>query len=371
MKLLFVVIALIFSAQVFSYVENVSKGYPNCMACHISPSGAGILTDYGRSLSSELMSTWKVSENFSKPYYGALHNTEHMKFGGQMRAIQVFAENDQIKLKKQFIMQNNAEFAIHYMNTFFVGTIGTQEGPDETEGKGEFLSERHYALWDVSDESKVRVGKYRQPFGINHPNHTRFVKNSLGFGSNSETYNIEFMSFFEWGELNTSISFGEKDKDEHTSQQTRNAILNLTHYLQGSSRLGLSILTGHNEKFKRDVIGVHIVHGFDTKLILRSELDLEYRNNINNNKFSSQKNALYGDHQVGYQIFKGGYSYLIFEHQQTDLSDDETKAISPGVGFQFLPVAHIELQFEYQQRTYLNDPNNPEHRSFVTFHLYH
>ena len=60
-----------------------------------------------------------------------------------------------------------------------------REGPDETPEKEEFLSERHYILWETSENTRLRAGKFRQHFGINHPSHTRFVKEKLGFGSNS------------------------------------------------------------------------------------------------------------------------------------------------------------------------------------------
>ena len=63
-----------------AFVENTVKGYANCMACHISPNGGGVLTDYGRSLSSELMSTWKVKKGFENPFYGTVKNTKKVKF---------------------------------------------------------------------------------------------------------------------------------------------------------------------------------------------------------------------------------------------------------------------------------------------------
>ncbi|MCY4075482.1 MAG: hypothetical protein OXH04_08650, partial [Acidobacteria bacterium] len=36
----------------------LSKQYPRCTACHYSPSGGGLLTPYGRSLSREEISTF-------------------------------------------------------------------------------------------------------------------------------------------------------------------------------------------------------------------------------------------------------------------------------------------------------------------------
>jgi len=362
---------LILSLRVNAFVENTTKGYANCMACHISPSGGGVLTDYGRSLSAELMSTWKVKKGFENPFYGAIKNTENIKFGGQYRVIQVHAQNDQIKVKKQFTMQNNIELAVKYLKTFFVGTIGRKEGPSETPEKGEFLSERHFALWETSEDTRLRIGKFRQHFGINHPNHTRFVKSNLGFGSNSESYNLEFTKFYDWGELNTSVGIGDFFEDVDQDNNDRNFIFNFTHYLEGKSRVGLSFLRGKNNLLKRSVYGVNAVHPITKKISLRSEIDLEKRNQITNARYDKTINGLYGDHQLGYQLFKGTLGYFIFEHSQENLSDSETQVNSPGLGLQLLPIPHVEFQLEYQRRQYKSDPGNPEHRSFITFHLYH
>ena len=371
MKRLIFVLIFILCSKGHTFVENTVKGYANCMACHISPNGGGILTDYGRSLSSELMSTWKVVKGFEHPYYGAIKNTKNVKFGGQYRTIQVLSENDQVKVKKQFTMQNNLEFAFKYMNAFLVGTVGRREGPDETPEKGEFLSERHYVLWETSSDTRLRIGKFRQHFGINHPNHTRFVKSNLGFGSNSESYNLEFMKFYEWGEINTSLSVGDFFEEIESSSNERNFAFNITHYLKGSSRLGFSFLTGKDTRSKRDIFGLNLIHSIFPKFIFRSEIDLEHKNLINMNSYGELKKGIYSDHQIGYQFFKGGLVYLIYEYAQNNLSDNDTRVSSPGLGFQLLPIPHVEFQVEYQRRSYTSDPRNPEHRSFFTFHLYH
>ena len=59
------------AAQAFP--DMIRHGYTNCTACHVSPSGGGVLNAYGRSLSKELISTWS-----GKNEEGLLHfiNTE-------------------------------------------------------------------------------------------------------------------------------------------------------------------------------------------------------------------------------------------------------------------------------------------------------
>ena len=157
--------------------------------------------------------------------------------------------------------------------------------------------------------------------------------------------------------------------DEDNNQ--RNFVFNFTHYLQGNSRVGASFLSGKTETYKRNIVGLNGVHPLSKKWILRSEVDYERKSLNSNGVYQDVVEALYGDHQIGYQAFKGGMAYLIFEHGQENLSDSETQINSPGIGFQFLPIPHVEFQAEYQRRVYERDSSNPEHRSFVTFHLYH
>ena len=99
---------LILSPHAFGYLENSSHGYANCMSCHVSPNGGGLLTDYGRSLSKELMSTWGW-EGSQAPLFGAIKQTNNFKVGGDIRTLQTHFENDQLRQGKFFLMQQNLE----------------------------------------------------------------------------------------------------------------------------------------------------------------------------------------------------------------------------------------------------------------------
>lgn len=344
------------SAQ--ALVENTTTGSPCCIACHISPSGGGILNDYGRSLSAEMMSTWKVHPGFERPFYGLGRNGKHFKWGGHFRTIQVRTQNDSAKVGRQFVMQNNVEFAARYLQAFVVGTVGTQGGmPGAAHQRGQFLSERHYLLWEVSESSQFRGGKFRQHFGINDPNHTRLVKQALGFDANSETYNLEFTRFYPWGEVNTSVGLGD------FTESKSNLVLNYTHYAGGNSRIGGSLLIGR----RRGLFGLNGVFPLGNRGFALSEANYERKNRPT----GDGKDALYSSHLYGYRFFKGGVGHLVFEHGQADLSDGNTLTTAPGAGFRFLPLPHVELNLEYQRKRYASDSGNPEHRTFLLLHLYH
>ncbi len=49
-------VILLLAPLCLGFPEMVRHGYVNCVACHMSPDGGGVLTPYGRSLSKELLS---------------------------------------------------------------------------------------------------------------------------------------------------------------------------------------------------------------------------------------------------------------------------------------------------------------------------
>ncbi len=372
MKKIILLLTLTLSLQVLAFVENAVHGYPNCMACHIAPNGGGILTDYGRSLSSELMSTFKT-KNFQNPFYGLAKNTPSIKWGGQIRQIQTRNENNSIKRGSSFLMQNNIEAAAYLKEFTFVAAVGTKEGPKgRTQDKGEFTSERHYVLWNIDNTVRVKAGKFRQAFGLNDPNHTRFVKQNLGFGSQSETYGLEIFKFFEEGEIILSANLGGLDIP-FEAQNEKSFSVQATHYLGGKARLTADLLIGESARSRRSILGVNGVFPlFDKKNVLRFELDYQTAQDRSLGPKLEKERSLFGNLLMGRKLFDGMLAYFVYEHAQSDLSQSRQSLItSPGLGLQWLPIAHVELQFEHQYRTAYLSKENPEHRSFLVLHLYH
>ena len=65
----------------------VRFGYSNCITCHVSPSGGGVLNQYGRELSKEILSTWgaKGEQYFS---YGIVKLPQSVNLQAFVRALQ-------------------------------------------------------------------------------------------------------------------------------------------------------------------------------------------------------------------------------------------------------------------------------------------
>lgn len=359
-------IFLIVSLRSFGYVENVTHGYMNCMACHVSPSGGGLLNDYGRSLSHELMSTWSW-ENSEKPLFGAATNTDWFRMGGDYRIIQSYFENSQVKQGKQFEMQKNIELGFTFSNLSIVGTLGTQEGPSGLPNKGNFLSERHYLLWNLNDEMKLRLGKFRLSFGLNDPNHTRLTKQPLGFGPNSESYILEFSKFTEFDEIFVSADLGRLDLPRDKTKE-KSISVNYAKYFSENSKIGTSILLAENELLRRGLVGIYGISGFYERFVIKGEID--YQQSFASSQPAERIDLISSSASLGYQSTKGLLPYVLAEHLQTELNDSKSQQSIAGFGIQWLPIPHLEIQAEIKKQNDKGQPISQSDSGWIIFHFY-
>ena len=143
MKHIFAALIVFVSLNVSAFPDMIRHGYTNCTACHMSPSGGGVLNQYGKSLSKEVLSTWGAEgeENF---LHGAVDTTavnDWLVLGGDIRAVQVHQENDLIKRGKFIKMQAGVELGINQPKWAVVGSFGQF---NQEEWQPDFT--RYYAL---------------------------------------------------------------------------------------------------------------------------------------------------------------------------------------------------------------------------------
>lgn len=366
MKKIVVLVFLFVSNFAFGYVENASHGYVNCMACHISPNGGGVLNEYGRSLSKELMSTWgwKDAEH---PLFGAVKNTKNLLIGGDYRRIQTRLDNNKVKVGKSFTMEANVELAYRATDSLIlVGALGVQGGPDQVENKGDVISERHYLLYSV-DTTKLKIGKFRHHFGLNDPTHTRLTKTLFGFGAGTESYIVEWSQFYETGELFLSSDFGRIDnKVEEESEKSLS--INYAHYLFEKNKIGFSYMYGEKDKERRSLFNMSSLFStpFHTYIKFENTFQTKYQPEKREENYNSYgMNLTFGSRKL-----KGFTPYLVTELGQSDLDKSTTRTNVYGVGANFLPIPHFELNFEAQRRKTRSSGKVYSDFGFLILHFY-
>lgn len=321
-----------------------------------------MLTDYGRSLSADLMSTWS-RKGLENPLFGALKNLETVKIGGDIRGIQTKRENKDVDQGKLFLMQENLELAVRLERLWFVGTAGTQEGPAKTPGKGEFLSERHYLLFDADENVRIRVGKFRLNVGFQDPNHTRFVNSRFGFGSNSETYALEATRFFELGEVIFSAPVGDITESSNLDSE-KGLAFTASHYGQGKAKYGFSALLGDSTVQRRSLwVGFGIMP-LAKDASLRFQVTGQEAHLAATPKDLAVQSGTYT--QLSYMPIKGLTNYVFIESFKSETAD----IMAPGIGTQWIPIPHVNLQVDYRREFDAEKPDDPSDFAWFLLHLW-
>ncbi|MBY0516933.1 MAG: hypothetical protein K2P81_08500 [Bacteriovoracaceae bacterium] len=339
----------VFSA--WSFPELVRYGYPNCVACHVSPSGGGVLNQYGRELSKEILSTWgaKGEQYFA---YGLVKTPQNVNLQAYVRLLQLHRETPSIKEGRAILMQADLEGSYRYKNVTAVATLGRQEKQVKGEKVVQPISRRHYLLWQATDKATLRGGKFARNFGLNTPYHTSFVYRDLGFGQDTETYNLELsyikdnMTFFY-----TAVLGAYQDKTTYASEKANT--ISFQYSFLKSQKVGATYYKGKDDNQERDIIGPWLILNYNKNLFLMSELFFQDKENLSSKETSK---GYVNTNRFNYQIFKGVIPFLTFEASQLDWTTDFSKRQSYGAGLQFFPRPHIELMASYQKdRYYIDD----------------
>lgn len=329
----------------FAYPELSRHGYTNCTACHISPSGGGLLSPYGRELSKEVVSMW-AREGEQKFAYGALSPDEKIVLGAFIRGLQAHREDKDKKEGRFILMQADFEAGYNSEKWAVVGSIGRQEIRSGLKSDDRVISRRHYALYRATDNWNVRVGKFLRSFGLNDPNHNIYVRRDLNFGFDTETYNLELSYLGEsWSSYLTYVN-GELGKDQYTRFKDQGVAWSGSYFFLEKQKIGLSFYRGEDDANKRWVAGPWWVLSLPAGFFLLSEFDYQERES---KAAQSIQRGYVTSHRLAYEPMQGLIPFLSFDKRFLDRSDPASEQDAYGVGIQFFPRPHWEVITSWQK----------------------
>ncbi len=336
-----VLLSLVISQKAHAFPETVRHGYFNCTSCHEAPSGGGVLTPYGRSLSAELLSTWgapKTAGILFTDIENEKQNPQWLRAGAFLRGVQT-RRNSAVKDTAEFIpMQADVELGVDQEKFAVVATGGFRARDNSSRDLNEFFSRRYYALYRFNDNWGARAGKFLFSFGLNGPDHVTAVRRGLGWDEGSESNNLELSYTGE--KASTIFSMITNSPEEKGARKDSGAAINQSFFAWEKSRIGLSAYYGQQSDFQRVVGGPYIILSLTKKVYLDSEIFFQNKrvsvNNVTQNGYATF-------HRIGYEIFKGFSPYLQFDRAYLDNSDRNSQFDSYGYGFQWLPHSHFEL----------------------------
>ncbi|MCY3778540.1 MAG: hypothetical protein OXH11_21400, partial [Candidatus Aminicenantes bacterium] len=196
----------------------LSKQYPRCTACHYSPSGGGLLTPYGRSLSREEISTFgrrgaasaaspgatRSEESF---LYGALGSDSPLQLGLDLRPSHVSVTVPGIAIDdRNFLMNLDLQAAWQRDRWTAYGSVGRKPVRD-----GEFVSYEHWVAYQVSDALSVRGGRFLPAYGVRFADHTSFAREGVDLAQDDQVYGVEVGVSLDRSLLQLSVGPGRAD----------------------------------------------------------------------------------------------------------------------------------------------------------------
>lgn len=329
-------VLLLFGALAHAYPENIRHGYVNCTSCHVSPTGGGALTPYGRGLSSELMSTWsyKNEEGF---LHGAIKEEqmpEWLMIGGDVRVGQTYNDTPTFTEKRLIWMQEDFEVAVKHKQV----TLDLEFGHIEDPGRERWGSRRYFAMLNLTDEVTARVGRFYPQFGINVADHYVPTRATLGFQEGQERDNAELA----WNGENWSAfaTVSQQPGEIPQSSREKSGALQLNRNIADSSKVGASVWYGTSDVASRKMLGLHALAGFTKRLFLLSEVDHQW---LTAKATDAETRGIYMYSRLGYEITKGLIAFGQAEYTQSDLTRGGGERDAYGPGLQWFPRPHFEL----------------------------
>jgi hypothetical protein len=182
-----------------AYPWMIRHEYNNCIACHVDPSGGGLLTPYGRGQSQVLLST-KYSNEEVNPgkfifFAGFAELPPTLNLGAWFRTGYIKRDTDNPGIKDNLLaMRYDFQGQLTFDKVKFNLSLGISPR-NEAVGNAQYafvtrrfnaqngllrevqvVSREHWVGYDVSDAIMLRAGRINLPFGLRNYEHNSWVR---------------------------------------------------------------------------------------------------------------------------------------------------------------------------------------------------
>jgi hypothetical protein len=181
--------AALVSGEAQAYPWMIRHGYANCAACHVDPSGGGLLSQYGRAQSELLLSTQfgkRAKDQEVSPYtafaLGFVPLPDWLNLGLSFRGARLSTKAGEVSDSRWLQMVTDLRGALSVGPLRAGGSIGYlhQRGLPAaltTKEQDNVVSREHWVgLADPDETLLFRVGRVNLPFGLRNVEHTTWVR---------------------------------------------------------------------------------------------------------------------------------------------------------------------------------------------------
>jgi hypothetical protein len=355
---LLVALALVAAVpEAWAFPEMERHGYVNCTSCHVSPSGGGALTEYGRHLSADVLSTWSY-EGEGDFLHGAAKLPDWLAVGGDLRAIEIFRDTPQTEQWRFLAMQADAELA------FIKGpfTLDASVGTYMITG---VEMRRFYAMYKPLDELAVRFGRFQPMYGLMDPDHTTPIHRGLGWDEGTESYNVEASWLGEnWNAYATAVLGQWGNPQLQDANQESGVALRGSASIAHGMQVGASYFHGSSDAGgSRDVFGPFGILGFTPHFFLLTEFDFQFFHLMSNNGWVNWN-------RLDYELVQGLHAFASLGITRGATLDPLGDSTAYGPGIQFFPRPHFEFLLQWLFQRFPGFPSDTLNYGTFLMHYY-
>jgi hypothetical protein len=249
----------------------IRLGYPNCVSCHVSPQGGGLLNEYGRGVDE--------AQSLRAGEYKPVENrfTQFLRAGGRINQDFRNVTGEQVSsstgqpwvgsLKSRFFYRNVTQLGKGFQVTAMA--IGeTDLSPRKAlPYEGSVRVGRAYigtALLDFKPSSNMQIsaGRDQLPTGLNLPDQSIFIKSRNRFGYYDMPTQVKM---FWWGKRYhvSPYAFAPSGEEHRLDRESGGGILAEYDLLgQGRTVVGVNLLRGTGNRLDRTVVAPYARLGF-------------------------------------------------------------------------------------------------------------
>jgi hypothetical protein len=263
--------------------------------------------------------------------------------------VQTYRENTATKDFKWYRMQADVEAAIKKKGFTFDASLGyviVRENEDMR-----LASRRIYAMYNFTDETSIRAGKFVPAYGVNLPDHPIATRDPILMGQGTERLNVEGSWLTDTWNFIATASKGPVESpadNQETSIEIQGA-----YSFHDTYKVGLNSWNGESTLAQRKMAGGFLNFGFGDYLYFLSEIDSMWTTT----KLSQASTpGFFNFNRLGYELFRGMNLLAQYEFWQTDQNNTQTASDRYGIGTEWFPRPHFDFQVLLnQQRSHTTD----------------
>lgn len=320
----------------------LSKQYTRCATCHFSPTGGGLLTAYGRSLSNVELSTFKSGAAATREHeflYGALGDSlGALQLGVTLRPARLEVDFTGGSLSRNFMM--NADVTVAYQKDRW--TLYAEIGRQGRSAKAEIDSFEHWVAFQSAKGVGIRAGRFLPAYGVRLADHTTYTRRSLGFDMHDQIYGVELSRSSEKALFQVSLGPGRAASlidDDGTAAFTASARAQFD--LAGSKSLVLSAL----RRAASDRSGADTLGGVAFGFAPTRRWSVWTEGNVRSQEGGRGSSYTLAN-ETSFEAYRG--VWLKFTPQlRTNPGDTGGGVIRAGAALDWLPRTHVNLGLLY------------------------